>query len=213
MFSKNRPWFKALLKTADGVVAAEGRGSIVVEERAVNFAGDFVPLFTLGTPLEIVRIENGEEIHRFRGKVYISDKRLLRLTSVDDELLSGSENVYCDNFHLNVTLLEGSAAAKERGFFGAFLSKKPFDVQVSEISEKELIFLFDIRRSLEVGSRYYIQASELPELCGLTVQITEPLLFGLSAAYRCRFVDLDGEKRERLKTYLVEYNAAHNKLF
>lgn len=91
------PTFPALLKNQDGTIIGEGEGVILHTERAVNFLSDFVPLYPIGTPLQIDRLYQNRTVHRFMGKVFLSDRTLLRLVSVQDELLPGSENVYCGN--------------------------------------------------------------------------------------------------------------------
>lgn len=105
MISSNTPWFPALLKSEEGEELARGEAMVLPEEQAVNFASDFVPLYPMGTPMEIVRLHKGREVHRFTGKVYLSDKELMRIVSVQDELLPGSEEAYCGNMNFSASLI------------------------------------------------------------------------------------------------------------
>lgn len=93
--TRDADMFPAILKNTEGEIIAEGHGNILVSTHAVNFTSDFVPLYPIGTPMEIDRIFEDKEVHRFVGKVFLSDRTLLRLVCVDDELLPGSEYVYC----------------------------------------------------------------------------------------------------------------------
>jgi len=86
--------FPAVLKLPDGTPLESGQAMVSPETGAVDFAGDFVPLFKMGTPLQIARTFQGEEIHLFDGEVYLSSEQLLRITSVRDKLLPGTEKYY-----------------------------------------------------------------------------------------------------------------------
>ena len=48
--------FPAALKTPEGKLMEYGTASISLEEQSVDFEGEFVPLCTMGTRLQIVRI-------------------------------------------------------------------------------------------------------------------------------------------------------------
>ncbi len=91
--------FNALLKNDKGEILSEGRANVDIENKCVNFQSEFVPLYPIETKLEVVRLFENQEVHRFYGRVYLSDRKLMRLTHVDDELLEGSELCYSNNFH------------------------------------------------------------------------------------------------------------------
>ena len=86
--------FPAVLKDQSGAVLAEGQATVLAETRTVEFRSDFVPMYRMGVPLQVVRMFEGQEIHIFSGTVFISDRNMLRLVSITDRLLPGSENVY-----------------------------------------------------------------------------------------------------------------------
>lgn len=117
--TEHLPWFPALLKTAEGEVLAEGSACVSSETKDVTFQSDFVPLYPVGTPLEIVRLSEAREIHRFFGKVYLSDKTLLRLVSVTDRTPPDAEQLYCSGLAFSGTLtVMGESEQTPRRRFG-----------------------------------------------------------------------------------------------
>ncbi len=202
MFNRDNDWFEAVLKLPDGSVVAKGLANVVVSKRAVNFSCDFVPLFPLGESLTVVRVFNGNEIHRFTGSVYLSGKTLLRITSVEDELLTGSEEIYCDRFDLPLTLTRRAG-----------LRQKTFSVRLVSLNSTGLVFTGDIRADLDTADRFTIKECGLRFLNGAEIVVCAPLMVGLSSGYRCEFTELSGDARFELKCYLRSYNLANNKLF
>ncbi len=67
--------FPAILKTLEGKILEYGMGSVSEEEQSLDFRGEFVPLFKMGTQLEIVRVQDKIETQRFIGEVYLSSQK------------------------------------------------------------------------------------------------------------------------------------------
>ena len=80
--TKGRRGFPALLKDMDGKILAEGEATVFAESRSIDFASDFVPMYRMGTKLQIARVFENKEIHLFSGEVFLSDKNLIRLVSI-----------------------------------------------------------------------------------------------------------------------------------
>ncbi|WP_458863326.1 hypothetical protein [Acidaminobacterium chupaoyuni] len=211
MFDENTPMtFQALLKTREGDVLAEGLAHIREETRDVDFTADFVPLFPLGTPLEIVRVEEDREIHRFEGNVYLSSRTLLRLVSVIDFMPDDPDRYYCTGlpftgiFHL-------LAEETKKPFFSFHKKAKtetPIDVTapIVSLSETRLIFLYDSKFPFFKGQRLLLNADMPLLLPQAELEIIDAFLFGVNSSYTCRFVGLPPEDKKNLRYFLLEYS-------
>lgn len=89
--ANNRDDFDAVLRDTTGKIFETGYGSITQENDAVDFVADFVPLMELNSTAEIVKIIDGQECHKFVGKVYLSAKTRLQIRSVQETLLTNQE--------------------------------------------------------------------------------------------------------------------------
>lgn len=212
--------FKALLRSESGELLAEGRASVDIDQKAVNFESDFVPLYPLGTPMEIVRVYGGKDIHRFFGKVYLSDKKLMRIVSVQDELMPGAELFYCDKKPFTGMLRAHAVAAKAepRSLLRRQKPKpveepQPFAVRITEITDRHLVFLFDIEQQFAIGTRFLFKADQPLPLPPVNIEITKPFYFGQSACYICKFLDLQPKSAWTLRAFLWEYTLLTCKLF
>lgn len=209
--------FPALLKSPDGEIIAHGEGELLLEDRAINFTSDFVPLYPLGTPMQVVRLYKWDEVHRFSGKVYLSHKKLLRLVEVDDELLPGSENVCCGEMRLPVSLLFVDEAESKRPRKRA-LQPKPLPETWLPATVTGLT-MHQVEVELSQREYYYEEPAfllrpspELP-LPELRIRTERALLFGERPVYLCALPQLEGKKEQLLRAFLAHYNREHNKLF
>lgn len=219
MLHNTSTWFPAILKDGEGKVLATGQSSILLEQRAINFTSDFVPIYPLGEHMEIDRLdESGREVHRFVGKVYLSDKTFMRITDVDDTLLSGSENIYCDNLPFTGMLEKIEAPEPNKWFWKLKKGHEPktphhIMVPIIELTDKQLVFLFDNSVSYQEGDRFRLTAHMPLILPETVIEIEKAFLFGVNSSYICNFLDLSEENRQILRHFLVQYNIKHNKLF
>lgn len=210
--TEHLPWFPALLKTAEGEVLAEGSACVSSETKDVTFQSDFVPLYPVGTPLEIVRLSEAREIHRFFGKVYLSDKTLLRLVSVTDRTPPDGEQLYCSGLAFSGTLtVMGESEQTPRRRFGRKPSKAqaaPAEllVPIVSLSENRLIFLYDSARPFDRGQRFSLSANMPLLLPQTTIEVEQAFLFGVNASYLCRFLDLTAAEKDVLRYFLLEYS-------
>lgn len=208
--------FKALLKTASGEVLAQGRASALASLKAIRFESDFVPLYPMGTPMEIVRLFDGGEVHRFWGRVFVSDKTLMKLVSVDDELLPGAELLYCDDLAFAANLRpypDGDKRRLKRRGADPAEQDKSFPVVLSELTDQQLVFQYDMDQPFREGTRFHIKTdAPLPRLAA-SVEIDVALYFGQKASYSCHFINLSENDRSRLRAFLWQYVLEHRKLF
>ena len=223
----------AYLKSELGEVIAVGCVYVNAPEKHITFTGNFVPLYPIGTKLEIVRLFEGIEVHKFVGKVYLSDKRLMRLVSVEDELLPMSDVCYCDTMmfpaNAETTFVH---TIRKKWKFGASKSEDihhTFDIQIVELTVDRLVFqickqflvankeanTINLEEVIAVmsGHRFLIKPKESFPIKSLAVTVTMPLYFGKNARFICDIERLSVDEQEQLTTFLWEYNVAHNKAF
>ncbi|WP_099205327.1 hypothetical protein [Scatolibacter rhodanostii] len=234
--------FDAILRSEYGENLASGEASISVARQFVTFESDFVPLYPIGTPMEIVRLHQGEEIHRFTGKVYLSDKKLMRIVSVKDELLPGSERFYNENMDINAVLT--SMAPIEEGKKKIRFRKQPeiepesiksHAVKITALSEDRLIFRFEAAENLDLFSQtqedkdfwdimsttttevktgeHFLIKIEAPLSLETEIEVSKPFYFGQYASYACQFINLPKKSSKEISSFLWEYNIQNNKLF
>lgn len=210
--------FEALLKLQDGTVLAKGHARVLLAQKAVSFECDFVPLYPMGTPMEVVRLYQGKEIHRFLGKVYLSDKQLMRIVSVDDVLLPGAEDLYCHDMPFSADFSLCPPEQTDGGPFRWLRGKQifqefVFQAHVTEISSKGLTFQYDIEQPFEVGQRFLVKTHAPLPLPETIVEIEKPFCFGTVASYRCQFCSLPASAEENLRYFLTQYHLKKHKLF
>lgn len=210
--SEHGLWFPAVLKTPKGEVLAEGSAAVSPETRDINFRSDFVPLFPVGTQLEIHRMREEEEIHRFSGKVYISDKALLRLVGVTDHIPPDPKHMYCTNLPFSGTIEEIAAPASEqkrrlfRRLRRASAPVGPLLVPIVSLSENRLVFLYDSAQPFYAGQIFHLTANMPLLLPKTAIEVESAILFGVNASYLCRFLELTEEQQSILRYFLLEYS-------
>ena len=222
MIHNNSTWFSAVLKDSNGKELATGQASILLELKAVNFTSDFVPICHLREEVEIIRLDDqGREVHHFVGKVYLSDKTFMRIVEVDDTLLPGSEYIYCDNLPFTGVVeqqMPPEPTIKKLWPFskkGQAQPSKPEGVMVPiiELTDKQMVFLFDSNMAFHEGERFYLTAHMPLILPRTLIEVEKALVIGVNASYLCKFIDLSEENQQILRHFLIQYNIKHNKLF
>ncbi len=230
--------FDAILRSQEGEDIARGEAHISMAQKAVTFESDFVPLYPIGTPMQIVRLHQEKEIHRFSGKVYLSDKKLMRIVAVKDELLPGSEYFYSDkmNFPAILSAFPVTEGKKRRFFKRPALPEisipKEFAVQIVGLTEERLIFHFKDPASrllsrkengnwsfmgvaateLNLKEEFFITAGN-PLNIQVPISVSKPFYFGEQASYLCEYRKNSPELRRTIANFLWQYNLEHNKLF
>ena len=224
--------FNAYLKSEDGEILATGYASVNIDKQHVTFKSSFVPLYPIGTPMEIVRLFDKKEVHKFTGKVYLSDKKLMRVVSVTDELLSGSENCYCDNVSF-VANAQPIIIQEVQEKWQLKLKKKNevenLDIKIIGMTTKQLVFQNITQQSIEkkaffkrgydilmdteidIGDEFIINGPFPIEK--MKIVISKPYFFGETPCYVCNIVNTSDIEKNQLKDFLWKYNLENNKIF
>ncbi len=229
--------FDAVLKLPDGKKLATGKASIDIVKKSVIFTSSFVPLYPMGSKIEIVRLFGGREIHRFIGTVYLSDKNLLSIVSVTDLLLPGSEHCYCGdlNFSAKATFVDSEQVLKRKKKNDA--ESTEHDVNITELNFEKLFFqlpfeddfyeddpksfpsLIKTLRSVsgknfsEQGLEFELKfSSPLPEI-PVNIRIIEPFYFGNRCGYSCNIIKIGTVDKYNLGKFLWTNNLLNNKVF
>lgn len=208
--------FSARLQSLSGETIACGFASVDTAARSVTFESDFVPLYSLGTPLTLMRLHDGRDVHRFTGAVYLSSKKLLRLTGVHDALLPGSEEVYCGGLPFTGRIVYTPPSFKKSFLFGQkHKEEAPLTLSVSlpELTCRQVVFLYRGQDILDPGQRFVLLGDPPLSFAPVTLTLNSALFFGAQQPCLCSFVDLREADRAVLAELLSRYNLRHHKLF
>jgi len=208
--------FDAVLRTPAGKTIEMGRGQYDSANSSVDFEGNFVPLFAMGTQLEIVRVHDGVQVHRFTGEVYLSSAQMLRLVNVQTEILPDAALVflYYVNFDGTAKMLK---KVQKRFLLRTRTVEKSisFPVKVHALSVREIKFNTELSIELDPGQKLslYLQG-DLGITC-IPAEVRQAIVFGQEAnSYRCRILPLSPLEEKRLKTYVrgISLATAHRTL-
>lgn len=202
--------FDAVLRTMAGKTIEAGRGQYDPANETVDFEGEFVPLFAMGTQLEIMRIHDGVEVHRFVGEVYLSSAHVLRLISVRGEILPDASLVF-----LYYVSLEGTAKTTVQVQKRVLLAKRTveqeieFSARVHALSVREIKFNTDLSVELDPGQQLTLRLNGGPGIEEIPLQVRQAIVFGQEAnCYQCRIGSLGPVDRHRLEVYVRELSEA-----
>ena len=205
--------FDAVLKSEAGKTIEMGHAVFSAEEHSVDFEGGFVPLFSMGTRLQVFRIHDGAEVHRFVGQVYLSSPHMLRLVEVEDEILPGAALAFMYYVDLDGT---GHAVIKkeERRLLRQRTVETAIDfpVRVHALSVKEIKFNVDLAVELEPGQPVTLHLPGGPHIQTLPVLVRQSIVFGTEAnCYRCQIRRLAPDSQRRLEQYVQGLSLAAGK--
>ena len=184
--------FKARLKTWDDRLLEEGYASVSIENRSVDFQNEFVPLLELGTTVKVFQLQEDKEIHCFIGRVYLSSRRLLRVVSVSDDLLTEAEK------QLPVEVdIKGQLRLQS----GGIKSIKSYPAHIYPLSPA--IVKFTCPLQLPAGSCVLLSFSKPFAIEGLAAQVYQSILFGDShSGYLCHVQSAPDPGRTRLSDFI-----------
>lgn len=219
-FSRIEQDFPAVLKTLEDRPLEEGTACASIAEGRVDFKGDFVPLFKMGTRVKIVRVKDDVETQSFTGDVYLSSEKMLRIVSVRDEVLPGAATAYLYDVEMSGTaegLVAPPKAPRRLFHFGHQEDAGPVDrvfpVAVHSISMTQVKFTCDV--PLAQGQELRLTAKGELTLEALPLRVELPVTFGegSTSSYRCRISELTGENLRQLEEYLHRLSLQINKSF
>lgn len=197
--------FDAVLKTVFGKTIEIGRGQFNPADHSVDFECEFIPLFSMGTKLQILRLHEGTEVHRFVGEVYFSSAGRLRLVSVKDEILPEAALVFLYYVDLSGTG-QTTVQTERRGLFGKKTVEETveFPVTVRALSIHEVMFHTDLSVELDPDQPVMLTLSQGPGITRLPMVVKQAIVFGQEAnCYRCRLLTLNSSDEVRLESYIL----------
>lgn len=204
--SRQRRYFKAILKTEGDRILEDGYACILHEERAVQFRSAFVPLMKLGSTAKIVRVMNDQETHCFIGKVYLSSSKLLRIVNVNDKLLAEVELALSVETSIKAKLSPVLSMAETFHLPIGKLIK--FDADVYSISMTTI--KFTSTEKFAVGAQLTITTEEPVQMKKVLIEVYQTIAFGQEKnGYRCKILSLP----EPASTNLTEYLSKLNQIF
>lgn len=211
--AKYRNSFPALLKSENGKLLEIGQGAVSLENASVDFFSDFVPLFTMGTPVQVVRTFHKKELQRFSGTVYLSSEKYLRITSVTDELLEGSEKYYLFPAELPARVFYTPVDEKS-GFFKrrreAALTWMPMTVTMIGMDSLTLT----CEEELPEEDSYLLSMESPIRLERVSVPLERQLHFGGDiVTYTCDLTALPANAKAPWDTFITQLHQKTNKLF
>jgi len=204
-------WFPALLKSVVGEVLSYGAASVVPETGDVNFKSDFVPLFPMGSVLVITRLDEGNEVINYMGKVYISNRKLMRLVSAKREIIAGANYIFRDLPFLGIIkpLREERPPVKNILRFKAKAAEEAeqaYKVNITGLGQHALVFQYDSLNPFYSNQRFVVKADLPIALPETVIEIEKAFIFGKSASYSCRMTELADEERKKLVQFLMLYS-------
>lgn len=203
-------WFPALLKSVEGEVLACGAANVIPETGDINFRSDFVPLFPMGEVLMIVRLDEDNEIANYTGKVYISNRKLMRLVSVGREIVAGENYVFRD-LPFKGTLKPLCEESPPTRKFLKLKSKaadqedRTYEVDIIGLGQHCLVFQYDVDTPFYRDQRFLVKTDLPIDLPETEIEIEEAFIFGTKSSYRCRLQKLADEDCKRLMQFLMLY--------
>lgn len=214
------PKFSAVLKSTDGKTLEIGAARVYPEQQAIEFYSDFVPLFRMGTPLQIIQVKNELEIQAFRGEVYLSSANLLQLVALTDEVLPGAQAAF-----LYDTKLDGCIRGKhltdppKRKLFELphrrllRAAEQMLPVEVLAISTAQI--KFDCSAKLAQGQQVTLTLPGPPHIAAEPVVVEQAVIFGDSGryTYRCHYLHLQAQTRLALEPFVARLAQLELKMF
>lgn len=202
--------FDAVLRTPGGQIIETGRAQYDAANNSVDFEGSFVPLYAMGTRLEIVRVYDGVMVHRFTGEVYLSSADMLRLVSVQAEVLPEAALVFLYSVDFQGTA-KMNAKVEKRFLFASHTVEKEisFPVKAHALSVREIKFNTDLSVELDPGQKLTLYLRGDLGIPAIPVEVRQAIVFGQEAnSYRCRILPLGPMDEIQLKNYVREISLA-----
>lgn len=174
--------FDAVLRDEFGKIEEFGYASITKAADGVDFVADFVPLFELNTQAEITKIIDGEECHRYVGRVYLSSKNRLQIAGVTETLLSAKELAVQQNVAAPLTAHVIETIPPELNRFGkrklgAKERQELRTAQGSTISISINEITFSIPIDFPIDDKALIHIADPLRMADVEIEVTKKLCF------------------------------------
>lgn len=89
--------FPAILHCSYDDSRTYGKATLTGAETAIEFTGDFIPLFPLGSPACIEWVLGNRVLERLEGEVYLSSPKFMRLVDVDKAAIRRLQELFASN--------------------------------------------------------------------------------------------------------------------
>lgn len=212
-FDLNACVFNAVLKSPDGEELATGRADVNLEDRSIDFHAEFVPLYPLGTVMEIYRLYGRREVHRFRGQVYLSDTHLMRLVKVQDEPLPNALDVCCVDIAFPGTVTVDAAPASGGWFHKKKAEQESFPAVILAMTKTQVEILVEHEEAFAEGQEMRFTVEQPPLFQNALLVVRSVFTYGNRSSYLCR-IDEESEKcRQRRLEFLDKHQQEHTKIF
>lgn len=235
MNEKKYTGFESNLKIASGEVVANGLASVTLKKEEITFVSEYIPIYKEGSPMEVARIFQNKEVHIFSGRVLLSTRKVLKLGSVSDLLLEGSELCYGNDITLkgSTTITRVQQQNLLKRMFHSVSGKKKLHININifNISSTGLTFSFfsdflseekgfykntnhpDEQNTLEllVGEHYNIAISSSFPITEIPVEVVQVYHFGNQSNFKCNITDQSIV--DTLQSYLAAYHMETNICF
>ncbi len=190
-------FFSAALKAEDGQLLETGVAGVAADG-SILFKNEFIPLLRMGTKVQIARLLGEEEVQLLGGEVYLSSKKLLKVTSVDEKTVEEALRIFGSNVSAPVKLVLKDS--NEPGYrAGDILDGSVYYLspQVIKVSSMEQI---------EPGHRFTLDLQHPVRLKKLPLKVEQRVPFGrMATGYLCR---IEGRISAKLLSALEDYEAS-----
>ena len=189
-------FFSAVLKAENGQTLETGV-ACVFSDGSVLFKNEFVPLFRMGSRVEIVRLLDGEEVQSFVGEVYLSSQNLLKITAVDSRVIEEALRIFGANASVlaKLTLKDSHEPNYRAGDI--------IDGTVYYLSPN-LVKLMSMEQ-IEPGHRLILKLKDPVPTGKLLLQVEERVTIGrLATGYLCQVV---GPLSRKVQNALTDFEA------
>lgn len=211
------PLFAAVLKTSKGDIVAEGQAKVNVAEGFIEFKSDFVPLYPLNEPMEIFRMYGRREVHRFCGQVYLSSKRLMRLTHVQDNPLPMALDVCCVNVMFPAQILtapipQESDSSKSGLFFKPRPEQISLPATMTGMTQSQVEFLLDSEEPFPQGHIMHITVCQPNLFQNTKITVNRVFTYGERSSYLCN-IEHEPDSQRNLRNCFLEEHRTRAKHF
>lgn len=190
-------YFSAVLKTAEGVILEEGEACVSETEAAIDFVSNFVPLMKLGITAKIVRMLGDRELECFSGSVYLSSSNLLRIVSVDMNLITEMRRLFSINENITTDLIFAPGRSVH------FNVQKAASVSgMIRYLSTDVVKIFSMEYIPEEQNLMFSVETPRIKLRRMMVHVRERVLLKRNAAiHLCDVISLSGENRRALTAF------------
>lgn len=212
-FNLNAPVFSAVLKSPEGEELAVGRAQLNLEDRSIDFRSDFVPLYPMGTEMEIYRLYGRREVHRFRGQVYLSDMRLMRLVKVEDEPLPNALDVCCVDIAFPGVVTVDAAGENSGWFHKKKAEPEEFPAVVLAMTKTQVEILVEQDQAFGEGQEMTLTVEQPPVFENTLLSVRSVFTYGNRSSYLCLIEQESDQNNQRRLAFLDKHRVEHTRIF